>query len=179
MMFHRLGSINKNQRGFTIVELLVAILITAIIGGAVTTAIFQVFTGNARTSNHMTAVRQVQEAGYWVSRDTQMAQNIYTENLTGSDKLKLNRTKWDGSTENVTYSIVSGQLWRYSENATSGTPPLTTVSTSVIAQLIDPTATSCNFTNGVLVFTVKATVGTGSQQGSETRVYEVVPRPSR
>jgi prepilin-type N-terminal cleavage/methylation domain-containing protein len=178
MMFHRLGSIDKNQKGFTLVELLIALAITAVIAGSVTTAIFQVFTGNARTSNHMTAVRQVQNAGYWVSHDTQMAQNIYTANLTGSDKLKLNRTRWDGSTENVTYSIVSGQLWRYSENTSSGTPPVTTVSTSVVAQYIDPTATSYNFTNDLLIFTVKATVGSaGSQQGSETRVYEVVPRP--
>ena len=63
MMFHKLGLIHRNQRGFTILELLIAFAITGIVVGAATTAIFQVFSGSARSSNHMIAVRQVQIGG--------------------------------------------------------------------------------------------------------------------
>ena len=66
--------LNKDQRGLTLVELLIAILLTGLITGGITMTIFQVFNLNTRTSNHMTAVRQVQHAGFWVSPDVQMAQ---------------------------------------------------------------------------------------------------------
>jgi prepilin-type N-terminal cleavage/methylation domain-containing protein len=184
MMFHRLGSIDKNQKGFTLVELLIALAITAVIAGSVTTAVFQVFTGNARTSNHMTAVRQVQEAGYWVSHDTQMAQSV-NATMTSPAILQLTWTDWESKgNHKVVYSLDPpgsglGRLLQrsYSINGTAQ-------NSSTIARYIDssPTQTSCitsDNSTGKLVFTVTATVGpSGSQQGSETRVYEVVPRPS-
>ena len=79
MMFPRLGLIkrmNKDQKGFTLLEMLLAILIGSLIAGGITATIFQVVMGSARTNNHMIAVRQVQNAGYWVSHDAQMAQNV-------------------------------------------------------------------------------------------------------
>ncbi len=33
----------------------------------------------------MTVVRQVQNAGYWLSRDAQMAQSVNADNLTSPD----------------------------------------------------------------------------------------------
>ena len=59
--------IHKDQKGFTLLELLIGIAITALVTTGITMAIFQTFTGSTRSSNHMVAVRQVQEAGYWVS----------------------------------------------------------------------------------------------------------------
>ena len=74
MKLGMLGSINKNQGGFTLIELLVAIAISSLITSGLTLTIFQVFGGNARNSSEMTVVRQVQNAGHWVSRDVLMAQ---------------------------------------------------------------------------------------------------------
>lgn len=71
-----IGSINKGQRGFTLVELLVAVAISGLITSGLTMSIFQVFDSNARNSSEMTVVRQVQNAGHWVSRDTLMAQAV-------------------------------------------------------------------------------------------------------
>ena len=76
-MFHRLGLMNKNQKGFTLIELMVAIAIAGLITGSITTAIFQIFDGNTRSSNHMTAIRQVQNAGDWITNDTLGAQEVY------------------------------------------------------------------------------------------------------
>jgi len=170
-MFHRFGSINKNQKGFTMVELLIAVAITAVIVGSVTTVIFQVFTGNTRTSNHMTAVRQVQNAGYWVSHDVQMANSVNATGAAGFPLL-LTWVKWeDGTSDNVTYALTSSQLVR-TEKVGAGLPK-----TTVVARYI--TQASCNLTSGRLIFNVTATVGSGSLAKSETRVYEIVPRPSQ
>ena len=190
MMFHRLGLIkliNKNQLGFTLMELMLAIAISGIITGVITTTIYQVFTGNLRTSNHMTAVRQVQNAGYWVSYDTHMAQSIGIGDDPGTatveEFLTLTWANWsDNETHQVVYALVdmpSGGLKNlqrsHSVDGTTGT--------SIIAQFVDPREkdgkpqTRCEPASGALVLTVTATVGAGSQEQSETRRYEVVPRP--
>jgi hypothetical protein len=50
--------------------------------------------------------------------------------------------------------------------------------TTLVAQYINPNPekTKCEFINGILTFTVTATVGDGSLTESETRTYKVVPR---
>ena len=68
--------IHKDQKGFTLLELLIAFAITALMTTGITMAISQTFTGSTRSSNHMVAVRQVQEAGYWVSYYAYDSQNL-------------------------------------------------------------------------------------------------------
>lgn len=58
------------------VELLVAVAITGLIAGGIATTIYQVFGINTLSNNHMLAVRQVQNAGHFISHDAQMAQSI-------------------------------------------------------------------------------------------------------
>ena len=174
MIFRRLGLINKNQRGFTIIELLIAFTVTALITGAITETIFQVFNGSTLTANHMTAVKQLQNAGHRVSGDAQMAQST---NATGSIgfPLILTWTDWDTNNEQqVTYYLANNKLCRESVISDNGT--VTDNYTSIMAQYI--TSASCNITNGMLTFTVTATVGSGPQQQSETRVYKISPRPN-
>ncbi len=176
MMLNRLGLINRNQRGITVIELIIAMALSVIIAGAITATILQVINGSNLTNNHMTAVRQVQNAGYWVSHDAQMAQSVNTTDPDGFP-LTLTWAAWDTIEHEVIYS---------SENTTDGLTSLqrsysvngSTVDTTFVAQYVDLATTSANFTGGELIFTVTATVGTGSQAESETRFYKVVPRPS-
>ncbi len=169
--------INKSQRGFTLIELLVAIAITGLITGGLTMTIFQVLTGNARTSNHMTAVRQVQNAGYWVSRDAQMAQSVEPDPDPDGFPLTLTWTDWDGDGYQVVYTLVDDKLQRehYTNRDIYPNPDATTL----VAQYIDPepAKTNCDFAGGVLTLTVTASLGGDWQEASETRIYEVVPRP--
>ena len=95
----------QGEKGFTAIELLVAITIIALIGSATATATFQVFKGTERSNNHMTAVRQVHNAGYWISRDAQMAQSVTTDNLTPPDFLVLSWTERDYADEPTYHSV--------------------------------------------------------------------------
>jgi len=175
MIFNRLRLFHKNQMGFTLVEVILAIAISGIITGGITMTIFQVITGNIRTGNHMTAVRQVQNAGYWVSHDAQMAQSVDATGASGF--LVLTWTDWANDDHQVVYSLLENNELQRSHSINGVTE------TSLVAQFIDVTEkdgkpqTRCEFTNGVLTFTVTASIGTGSQEQSETRIYEVAPRP--
>ena len=172
----KLKKLKNSESGFTLIEFVLAVAISGIIIAAITTTILQMFTGGARTSSHMTAVRQVQSAGYWVSRDGMMAQE---EPDIGGDPstnfLTLTWTDWgseDKDEHKVVYTLkdmTDGDL-KNLQRIYSG--PVAT-ETGIIAQYIDPYQTSCVWDSGVLTFTVTATVG----EQSETRVYEVKPRP--
>ncbi|MCJ7743045.1 MAG: prepilin-type N-terminal cleavage/methylation domain-containing protein [Dehalococcoidales bacterium] len=174
MNFRRLVLTHRNEKGITLVELLVAMLVTGIITASITGTLWQVFTINSRSLNHMTAIRQTQSAGYWVSHDALMAQSITTSGTASGLPMTLTWTDWDGTPHKVTYSIDDGnsRLERLQEGAGE----------SAVARYIvekrptDSNGTSCNFTNGKLIFTVKAKVGSGSTAGTELRVYEVTPR---
>ena len=173
--------LGKGQRGFTLIELVIVIGLTSIVVAAITGTILGVFNTDARTRNDMTAVYQVRHAGKLVSEDILQAQHVTPGAITGFP-LSLNWTEV-GETPNtykVIYKLVdmSGGLkilWReYYINPDIDPDP---VSTTKVAEYIDPdpTKTSCVWdnVNKVLTFTVTATVG----GVSETRVYQVTPRP--
>ena len=175
-MFHRLKSINKDQKGFTLLELLLAFLIGAIIASGITAAIFQVVVGSARTNNHMIAVRQVQSAGYWVSRDAQMAQNV-TVGAASGFPLTLSWIDSGGKTNQAIYSLENMSKGTLKQLQRTFSKTGETTKTDIIARFIDSASTSCALNNGVFTLNVTATVGPSSQRQSETRVYEIVPRP--
>lgn len=173
MIIHKLRLINEDQRGFTLPEILAAIGISAIIGAFITLTIFQVITGSARTNNRMTAVSEVQSAGYWFSKDAQMAQYITPPD--GGFPLTFTWNEWgdgapNGNQHNVVYTLSDGELQRQHVTTDIDGNPLDE-NVAVVAEYI--TDTSCNFTGSMLNFTITATV----QGQSETRTYNVVPRP--
>jgi prepilin-type N-terminal cleavage/methylation domain-containing protein len=166
----------KDQRGFTLVEILVVLALIGIITGGITAAIMQVLTINTRATNHMIAVRQVQQAGKEVSKDALQAQpDKIVANPPGGDFLVLNWTNWEGLENMVVYTINDDKLQR--SHTLNGTAQAT--APPVVAEYIDPAETSCSWNNAtkILTFTVTAVVGSGSYGAIETRVYEIEPRP--
>ena len=69
-MLHRLHI--KDQRGFTLIEVLIALVITGLISVSVTMATAQLLSVNALSGGHMTTLRQVENAMYYINRDTRM-----------------------------------------------------------------------------------------------------------
>jgi prepilin-type N-terminal cleavage/methylation domain-containing protein len=178
--------IHKNQKGFTLIELLIAVAIFAVVAVAANAVIVQIVQSN-RTSSHMVALRQVQQAGYRVNLDALQAQNISVSNVSGRRgfPLTLNWTAWAGSVfHTVVYNLTDSpgglcQLWR---NETVGTNSTTT---TVVGQYIyfnttSPSSTQCswnvttNSTTKVLTLNITAMVG----QETESRTYEIKPRCS-
>lgn len=168
----KMKKLKKGQWGFTLIELIIVIGLTGIITAGITLTIMQVFNMDARTRDDMIAVYQVRQAGKLVSEDILEAQDVDTEDDPGTPKLELLTLTWATNyTHEVIYTLEDNELWR-SESVNSGDPTMTRV-----AEYIDPDQTSCvpkPWVDGsVLTFTVTATVG----EQSETRVYEVKPRP--
>jgi prepilin-type N-terminal cleavage/methylation domain-containing protein len=172
MIFGRLGVVQRDQRGLTLVELLIAILLAGVITSGITMTIFQVFNMNSRTSSHMIAIRQVQHAGKQVSQDLLQAQYIATEDDPDTPELlTLAWTDWDDAQHEIDYTLedMAGGLKKLqrSHSVNGGEPTVI-----LVAEYIDPEETSCVSAGGAFNFTVTANVG----GQSETRVYEVMPR---
>ena len=181
------------------IEVIIAIAITAIITGSITMTIFQVFDGNIRNSNHMIAVKQVENAGYWISHDTLMAQNIDTDDDAGTAETEILILTWvgwgyesgsdtciDSHEVRYTYDSISDKLWRHQRITTekydsSGQWVETIYSPGPTENDWDTTPSAHHITTiptaamdgNKLIVTIKAEVG----EAEEERTYEVIPRP--
>jgi prepilin-type N-terminal cleavage/methylation domain-containing protein len=171
--------LEKSEKGFTLIETVIAVALTGLISAAATGVIVQVMQGS-RSTQHMIALRQVQTAGYWVSNDGIQAQQVVTSSGSG---LPFTLT-WndDNASHEIEYSLQdmsSGDLdylqRREILNGDVNHPIMT-----VVGQYIDPayTSTSCTPVGRQLsagetfTFTVTAKIN----QQTETRIYEVQPR---
>lgn len=165
----KMKKLEKDQKGFTLIELLIAIGITGLITWGITMTIFQVFDLNTRSTNRMTAISELENAGLRVSEDVQMANSVSNQ----SKSLQLTWNDWDtGASHAVNYTLEdmsSGEfkILQRSHSVTGGNSTETQ-----IAEYIDPDHTSFVWDGEWLTFTVTATVG----GESETRVYKVAPR---
>ena len=159
--------IHKDQRGFSLIEMLVVVVLIGLISTGITAAIIQVLNINTRASNHMIAVRQVQQAGKEVSKDTLQAQNVTPGGVSGFP-LTLAWTDWESLSNQVTYTITSDNELQRSHNVDG---------VRVIAKYIDSDQTSFVPAGDAFIFTVTATVGNGQYEAIETRDYQIEPRP--
>lgn len=174
--------IHKEQRGLTLLELLIALPLAALIVAAATGAIIQLI-NSSQASNRMVACRQVQNAGDWVSTDGLQAQRVRDDNTTTLHIdvpppaiLILEWTEWEGNVSyRITYSLQdmpsgsSKQLQR-TEEANDAVRATTIIATNLVQE-----ETSCDWTNVTKqAFTFKVTAKVGEQ--TETRIYEINPR---
>jgi len=95
----------KNQKGITLVEILIATAISGLIFSVLGAAIYQFVGVTESGSNEMTALNEVQNAAHWVNIDGQMASMA-----SGSSELAL--TMPDDST--ITYALSGTELRRTS-----------------------------------------------------------------
>lgn len=93
----------KKEKGFILVELLIAVAITGLIISFLGTAIYQIITVTEYGNDRLIARHELQNAAHWVSLDGQEAK-------TASGDSELILTLPDGSL--ITYSLVGTELHR-------------------------------------------------------------------
>jgi prepilin-type N-terminal cleavage/methylation domain-containing protein len=174
----------KTQRGFTLVELVMAMGVGALIAAAAGTSIYQVINVNSRSTARMTAIKQVENAVDSISRDAEMAQ--FAENAAPVSSHSIGTSPdltvtWDHSTFGGTMGSAT-----YAQNGNTlqrtFTPSGGSATTNTVAQHIDfgSGATTWSFSNSIqtgplLSFKVTATVN----GISESRSFQIVPRSTR
>lgn len=177
------------QRGFTLVEMLVVVTLVGIIAAGIAMTISQVMAVNSRTSNHMIALRQVQQAGDRVSKDVLQAVPGNVVHNTGDDPFYLRLAiryfdddEQDFAQYTVIFRLDGHRLQReyYDDYVDHTSQPdiINTVAQYIVdydpAKPLEPgTSFRPAAEPGAYVFTVTAEVG----MRTETREYEVKPRP--
>lgn len=172
----------NERRGFTLIEVLVALAITAVIMAGASAVIFQLFQVNSLSNNHMMALREVQNAGYWISQDIQMTPNgniNLANDVTTTDRTEvitltrdLDTIRYDeipiGPKITVIYSFDNGLLKRWEYHGIIIAENLQ--SEMIVAYNLD----SISYSTSDYKLNVSSTYG----DATKTRVYEIYPRPS-
>ncbi|MDO8577911.1 MAG: prepilin-type N-terminal cleavage/methylation domain-containing protein, partial [Dehalococcoidales bacterium] len=173
----------KLEKGFTLVELIIALAITVLVSGASAIALKQIYGGTSHNNSRLTAVQQVANAGFWICRDAQRAEVINTSNLTGTDLVTMNWTEWDAAGNPTYYSVNYtffninaniGQLKRTYWNSSSGSQQ-NLVGLALYYNSSDADNTSkATYLNPLLTVQLTAVV----DQVREIRQYTITRRPN-
>jgi prepilin-type N-terminal cleavage/methylation domain-containing protein len=145
----------NGERGFTLVELLIATAITGLIVSLLSMAVYYVVTIPEYGNDRVTALHELQNAAHWINLDGQMA-----ENATGGDELVL--TLPDDSS--ISYTLAGTDLIR-----------TTSTSNMTLARNI----TSVNFSIQDRYINMNINSSPAGRWGvSENETYKICLRPS-
>jgi|SRR3989304_2840575 len=174
----------SSENGFTLIEILISLTVMALASSAAGAAIFQIMGNTERNSDYMTMVRQVENAGYWISNDTQMATSANdTGNQSPPNFLVLNWISWNSSGDPIYHTATY-----FFEGLSDGVGTLKRRHWSsaganeyaMIAQYIyynpdDIANTSySSYQNSVLTVTLTSRLG----QKTESKEYKIAHRPN-
>ena len=139
----RLRRLRPGEKGFTLIEMVVSLALTAFIGLGVSVSIAQITRQTSKNSDYTSASQQAMNAVHWIGQDIQMAQTVTgTSGFPESDDLVMSWTWWDNTEYTITYSLVDGVLRRTYSNGTTST-------NTVVASYVndDPGLTFCTSDN--------------------------------
>jgi prepilin-type N-terminal cleavage/methylation domain-containing protein len=158
---------SKPQKGYGLIEMVIGLALAGILTTGITTFTVQTITESTRANNRMQATMQVENAGYWVSRDVQMAENL----TLGADAGFPMQLLWVDSDLNqyqVSYNVTEGQIQR--TLVKNDEEPVRTF----IAQPVnpDPSLTNLSYAGGLLTFNVTSTYA----NRNVTRSYQIKKR---
>ena len=172
----------KSEKGYSLIELLVAVTIMVLAATGAGSAVYQILKNIENNNDRMTVVRQVENAGYWISRDAQMARALSTsDNLTDPDFLSLSWTSWDDAglivdhSANYTFVNVTDKIGDLKRTYTNGVTTQTTIVAQYIFFDLADTSSTSNTTFNAPLLTVRLTAK--YDQVEESREYSIQRRP--
>jgi prepilin-type N-terminal cleavage/methylation domain-containing protein len=177
----RLNRLHHNERGFTLIEILIALAITGFLAVGIGTAIVQIGSVSDISNSRVTAVKQIENAIHYINRDVQQAQKVEI-NGTGY-WIRLTWVSWDdNSIVQIVYNVDSNKnLIRQVSSTVGGS---TSTSTTTVAKYIESgskvvTAPNTTLTPPEKTWTVQlsSTYTSGQKTASETREIKIIPRP--
>lgn len=175
------NTLHDKERGFTLIEILLALAITGILAIGIVVAIAQINKVDYICNSRVIAVKQVENAVHYINRDIQQAQKI---EVNGSGYwIRLTWVSWeDNSQIQVIYNVDGNQNLIREELVTLGGS--TTTSSTNVAKYIESgskivTAPDTGQTPPEKSWTVQLTSSytSGSKTATETREIKVIPRP--
>ena len=153
----------RGQDGFTLVEVLIALGIAALITSALGTAIFQILDRSARGGETVRALNDIQNAGQWLYLDGERAETTdLEESASPVDNMRLDWVT-DGVSHTATYTIDGTELVRDHNGV------LTTVARYV---------SNADFSISNRLITVNLTSTPGSTGTSKDITYNIWLRPN-
>ena len=175
--------IKRDQGGFTLIELLVVMAIAALMVGAASMTTFQVTDITRRSNDHTTAVRQVQNAGYWISRDALMAEQVIVDSdPETADFLTVLWTEWGYGEDSIYHSVIYSfqdlsqgiAKLKRTHWSSAGANEQTLVAEYIYYNPDDPdNTTKVSYQSPVLTMQITASLG----EAKETKEYRVCGRP--
>ena len=171
----------KGERGFTLIEMIIACALIAIIGAGAGMTISQINRNNALNNDYLNTVSQVDMAGDWISRDAQSAEFISTEGEDYFINLSWEKREFEGATS-VQYVVTyyfevdetgSGRLMRQYWTS-DGTLQETLAADRLYYNSDDPeNSSTASYSSPVLNVKLKSVSG----NMSEAREYTIIRRP--
>ncbi|MBL7166722.1 MAG: type II secretion system protein [Dehalococcoidales bacterium] len=173
----------RSEKGFTVIELVIACTIAAVLGSVCTMSVFQATRSIGASESHLVTVHQLRSASDWIGRDVHTAENVIVDNLEYPNFLVLTWTEQDYIGDDTVYHAVTyffegltegiGTLKR-NHSSSAGTDDNVLVAQSLYYDPDDPGSTSStSYQDSVLTVKLCAALG----DSTETRTYSYVPRP--
>lgn len=159
-----------SEKGFTLLELVVALSILSAIMGVMSASVITIMKTTQQNDEWNMNLREMQNAGHWISKDALMAQQVFIDRpnvfvaLTWSD--------WNNNNFNVEYYFDQNHQDRLYRRLNSVSPGI------LVAQYVDRAHTNCTWSaaNNTLTVNIRTSLNSNSRFADGT--YQIHPRPS-
>ncbi len=170
----------RSQLGFTLVETMIAIVISAlIVVGSIELLSHMVITSAQDRANTMSML-QVQYVGFWITEDVMQARPDQVS-IGSAQGLPLTVcwTQWNGVEHRVVYSVEGDETWTLYRHEWYTPVGGSEIDNGMIAvgEYLDPAGTGCEWVTGGNVTAVLKLDVTANVDGKvAARTYEINPR---
>jgi prepilin-type N-terminal cleavage/methylation domain-containing protein len=172
-----------SERGFTMIEVIVALVIVGMIASSASMVMGQMFRVNASSTSRITVIRQVQNAGSYISNDIQTAREVVIDPGATGFPLVITWTDWDTATAYRAEYYITAQKELFRHYTAMLGEATVQETTTLVSACLDLTGTPPNTlfrrVQGTERFSLKVTAVLPGYPVDvrETRTYEMLPRP--